>query len=54
LFSEVLAASGGPCGSLYLHFPEGKDQLAAADLAGSVLMHFMDRCAGRVTLAGGL
>ena len=29
-FSEVLADSGAPRGSIYHHFPEGKDQLAAA------------------------
>ncbi len=48
-FSEVLAATGAPRGSLYHHFPEGKDQLVAAavDLAGSVLIDFMDRCAGQ-------
>ena len=48
-FSEVLAATGAPRGSLYHHFPEGKDQLVAAavDLAGSVLIDFMDRCAGK-------
>ncbi|HEX4296746.1 MAG TPA: TetR/AcrR family transcriptional regulator [Devosia sp.] len=28
-FSEVLAVSGAPRGSIYHHFPEGKDQLAA-------------------------
>ncbi len=28
-FSEVLADSGAPRGSIYHHFPEGKDQLAA-------------------------
>jgi TetR/AcrR family transcriptional repressor of lmrAB and yxaGH operons len=27
-FSEVLAESGAPRGSIYHHFPEGKDQLA--------------------------
>lgn len=28
-FSEVVADSGAPRGSIYHHFPEGKDQLAA-------------------------
>ncbi len=28
-FSEVLADSGAPRGSIYHHFPQGKDQLAA-------------------------
>jgi AcrR family transcriptional regulator len=28
-FSEVLADSGAPRGSIYHHFPDGKDQLAA-------------------------
>src|SRR5437870_9736384 len=28
-FSEVLAASGAPRGSIYHHFPNGKEQLAA-------------------------
>lgn len=36
-FSEVLAASGAPRGSIYHHFPDGKDQLVAEalDLAQS-------------------
>jgi AcrR family transcriptional regulator len=29
-FSEVLAASGAPRGSVYYHFPGGKDELVAA------------------------
>src|SRR5437867_8633848 len=28
-FSEVVAASGAPRGSIYHYFPDGKDQLAA-------------------------
>ncbi len=28
-FSDVLADSGAPRGSIYHHFPEGKEQLAA-------------------------
>ncbi|WEK61639.1 MAG: TetR/AcrR family transcriptional regulator [Candidatus Microbacterium colombiense] len=32
-FSEVLTASGAPRGSIYHHFPEGKDQLVTEALA---------------------
>lgn len=47
-FSEVLAATGAPRGSLYHHFPSGKEQLmaAAVDLAGSLLIGALERCAG--------
>ncbi|MBC3917123.1 TetR/AcrR family transcriptional regulator [Undibacterium sp. CY18W] len=47
-FSEVVATTGAPRGSLYHHFPDGKDQLVAAaiDLAGDVLIDFMNRCPG--------
>ncbi|MFD7579181.1 TetR/AcrR family transcriptional regulator, partial [Kitasatospora sp. NPDC059817] len=31
--NQIVAATGAPRGSLYFHFPEGKDQLVAASLA---------------------
>lgn len=48
-FSEVLAATGAPRGSLYHHFPGGKDQLVAAavDRAGEVLADAMESVAGQ-------
>lgn len=48
-FSEVLAATGAPRGSVYHHFPEGKDQLVAAavDLAGARANSALDAVAGR-------
>jgi AcrR family transcriptional regulator len=47
-FSEVLAATGAPRGSLYHHFPAGKDQLVAAavERAGAVLADAMEPVAG--------
>ncbi|MBV8620898.1 MAG: TetR/AcrR family transcriptional regulator [Curvibacter sp.] len=47
-FSEVLAATGAPRGSLYHHFPGGKDQLvsAAVDHAGSLLVAALEGLAG--------
>jgi AcrR family transcriptional regulator len=46
--SEVLQASGAPRGSLYHHFPGGKDELilAAIDVAGAYAMGVLDRLAG--------
>ena len=43
-FSEVLALTGAPRGSVYHHFPEGKDQLvsAAVDRAGARALHALD------------
>jgi TetR/AcrR family transcriptional repressor of lmrAB and yxaGH operons len=42
--SDVLAAAAAPKGSLYHHFPGGKDQLAieAIDLVGSALLQMID------------
>lgn len=39
--NQVIAASGAPRGSLYFHFPEGKDQLVAESLrrAGQEIGH---------------
>lgn len=47
-FSEVLSATGAPRGSLYHHFPGGKDQLmaAAVDRAGEILSDAMESVAG--------
>lgn len=47
-FSEVLDVSGAPRGSIYHHFPEGKDQMigAALDKAGDVAISLLDRKAG--------
>src|ERR1700760_3016119 len=48
-FSSVLAASGAPRGSIYHHFPDGKDQLigAAIDLAGTRALALTDSFLGR-------
>jgi TetR/AcrR family transcriptional regulator, lmrAB and yxaGH operons repressor len=47
-FSSVLEDSGAPRGSIYHHFPEGKDQLIAAaiDLAGDRALALTDSFAG--------
>ncbi len=48
-FSEIIATTGAPRGSLYHHFPNGKEQLiaAAVDKAGSVLIEAMEQSAGK-------
>jgi TetR/AcrR family transcriptional regulator, lmrAB and yxaGH operons repressor len=48
-FSEVLEASGAPRGSLYHHFPGGKDELvlAAVRLAGDQALAALDRVSGQ-------
>jgi TetR/AcrR family transcriptional repressor of lmrAB and yxaGH operons len=47
-FSSVLKDSGAPRGSIYYHFPEGKDQLIAAaiDLAGDRALEFTESLLG--------
>jgi TetR/AcrR family transcriptional regulator, lmrAB and yxaGH operons repressor len=42
-FSDVLERSGAPRGSIYHHFPQGKDQLvdAAMELAGERTLHIL-------------
>jgi AcrR family transcriptional regulator len=47
-FSEVLELTGTPRGSVYHHFPDGKDQLvgSAVDLAGARAMGLLDSWVG--------
>ena len=47
-FSDVVARSGAPRGSIYHHFPEGKDQLvdAAIALAGERALRVLDGVSG--------
>jgi TetR/AcrR family transcriptional repressor of lmrAB and yxaGH operons len=47
-FSEVLELTGAPRGSIYHHFPEGKDQLVAAaiSLAGDRALQPLEAIAG--------
>jgi TetR/AcrR family transcriptional repressor of lmrAB and yxaGH operons len=47
-FSEVLQLTGAPRGSIYHHFPDGKDQLVASaiDLAGARAIRLIDGMAG--------
>jgi TetR/AcrR family transcriptional repressor of lmrAB and yxaGH operons len=48
-FSEVLEASGAPRGSLYHHFPGGKDELVllALEAAGAFALAKLDQTKGR-------
>jgi TetR/AcrR family transcriptional regulator, lmrAB and yxaGH operons repressor len=48
-FTEVLQASGAPRGSLYHHFPGGKDELvlAAIGVAGDQAIRFLDTLDGQ-------
>jgi TetR/AcrR family transcriptional regulator, lmrAB and yxaGH operons repressor len=48
-FSEVIASSGAPRGSIYHHFPEGKDQLvlAALEVAGARAKGLLEAVRGR-------
>lgn len=48
-FSELVAATGAPRGSLYHHFPGGKDELigAAVDRAGELLVQALESVAGQ-------
>lgn len=47
-FSEVLELTGAPRGSIYHHFPLGKDQLisAAVDLAGAQALTVLENLGG--------
>jgi AcrR family transcriptional regulator len=47
-FSEVIALTGAPRGSLYHHFPEGKDQLVglAVEAAGAMLLRMLEKMDG--------
>jgi AcrR family transcriptional regulator len=52
-FAEVLEHTGAPRGSVYHHFPEGKDQMVgeAVDLAGDFLAGLLARRAGGSAVA---
>ncbi len=47
-FSQVLESTGAPRGSIYYHFPNGKEELVAAalDLAGSHALELLEEVDG--------
>jgi len=51
-FSEVLADSGAPRGSIYHHFPDGKHQLTseAMNLTAERVLGYLHSCAGTTAL----
>ena len=52
-FADVLALTGAPRGSIYHHFPDGKDQLvgSAVELAGARANTLLDSKAGESAVA---
>ncbi|BBI32807.1 TetR/AcrR family transcriptional regulator [Cohnella abietis] len=48
-FTEIMKATGAPRGSIYHHFPEGKDQLVkeAVELAGKRAISFLNTLEGQ-------
>jgi TetR/AcrR family transcriptional regulator, lmrAB and yxaGH operons repressor len=52
-FSQILEESGAPRGSLYHHFPGGKDELvlAALEAAGEYALDRLDQLSGKPALA---
>lgn len=53
--AEMLETSGAPRGSLYFHFPGGKEQIAeaAVHLAGERMLRFVDNVSGANTTLEG-
>ena len=51
-FSEVLELTGAPRGSIYHHFPDGKDQLVseAVDLAGAHAIELINQSEGKTAV----
>jgi len=55
-FSDVVRESGAPRGSIYFHFPDGKQELAreVVALAGDEIEQMVEAAAGRADDAGSL